>query len=52
MLKEITGQTPRQHIHEKIIEIAKLKLSTIEESVNEIAYKLGFAHSQKKGFHL
>ncbi|WP_240673950.1 helix-turn-helix domain-containing protein [Leeuwenhoekiella polynyae] len=46
LLKEITGQTPQQHIQEKVIEIAKLQLSTTEESVNEIAYNLGFAHPQ------
>ncbi|WBL24139.1 helix-turn-helix domain-containing protein [Zunongwangia sp. HGR-M22] len=49
LLKEITGQTPQQHIQEKIIEIAKLKLSTTEDSVNEIAYNLGFTHPQS--FH-
>lgn len=46
VLKEITGQTPQQHIQDKLIEIAKVKLSTTEESVNEIAYSLGFAHPQ------
>ncbi|MEH6656272.1 helix-turn-helix transcriptional regulator [Leeuwenhoekiella marinoflava] len=46
LLKEITGQTPQQLIQEKVIEIAKLKLTTTEESVSEIAYNLGFAHPQ------
>ncbi|MBW2963031.1 helix-turn-helix domain-containing protein [Mesonia aestuariivivens] len=49
LLKEITGQTPQQHIQAKIIEIAKLQLSTTEDSVNEIAYNLGFIHPQS--FH-
>ena len=46
LLKQLTGQTTQQHIHEKIIEKAKEKLSTTELSVSEIAYELGFEHSQ------
>lgn len=46
MLKSITGLTAQQHIHEKLIELAKEKLSTSELSVSEIAYELGFEHSQ------
>lgn len=46
LLKTLTGQTTQQHIHEKIIEIAKEKLSTTALSVSEIAYELGFEHSQ------
>ena len=46
LLKTLTGQTTQQHIHEKVIEIAKEKLSTTELSVSEIAYELGFEHSQ------
>jgi len=46
LLKTLTGQTTQQHIHEKVIEIAKQKLSTTELSVSEIAYELGFEHSQ------
>jgi AraC family transcriptional activator of pobA len=46
LLKNLTGQTTQQHIHEKVIEIAKEKLSTTELSVSEIAYELGFEHSQ------
>lgn len=46
LLKQLTGQTTQQHIHEKLIERAKEKLSTTELSVSEIAYALGFEHSQ------
>ncbi|MGF7230902.1 helix-turn-helix domain-containing protein [Arachidicoccus sp.] len=46
LLQTITGQTTQQHIHDKLIEKAKEKLSTTELSVSEIAYELGFEHSQ------
>lgn len=46
MLKVLTGQSTQQHIHDKLIEKAKEKLSTTDLSVSEIAYKLGFEHSQ------
>ncbi len=46
LLKTLTGQSTQQHIHEKLIEKAKEKLSTTELSVSEIAYELGFEHSQ------
>ncbi len=46
MLRSLTGQNAQQHIHEKLIEIAKEKLSTTELSVSEIAYELGFEHPQ------
>lgn len=46
MLKQHTGLSAQQHIHEKLIEKAKEKLSTTELSVSEIAYELGFEHPQ------
>jgi AraC family transcriptional activator of pobA len=46
VLKILTGQNTQQHIHEKIIEKAKSKLSTTDLSVSEIAYQLGFKYSQ------
>ena len=46
MLKSLTGQTTQQLIHNKVIEKAKIKLSTTNLSVSEIAYELGFEHSQ------
>jgi AraC family transcriptional activator of pobA len=46
LLKQLTGLTTQQHIHEKLIEKAKEKLSTTDLTVAEIAYSLGFEHSQ------
>lgn len=46
MLKALTGQTTQQHIHDKLIERAKEKLSITDLSVSEIAYELGFEHPQ------
>ena len=46
LLKVLTGQNAQQHIHQKLIEKAKEKLSTTELSVSEIAYELGFEHLQ------
>lgn len=46
LLKQLTGQSTQQHIHEKLIDKAKEKLSTTSLSVSEIAYELGFEHSQ------
>ncbi len=46
LLKSLTGQNTQQHIHEKLIEKAKEKLSTTQLSVSEIAYELGFEHLQ------
>lgn len=46
LLKALTGQNTQQHIHEKLIEKAKEKLSTTALSVGEIAYDLGFEHPQ------
>jgi AraC family transcriptional activator of pobA len=45
-LKSLTGLNTQQHIHEKLIEKAKQQLSTTTLSVSEIAYQLGFEHSQ------
>jgi AraC family transcriptional regulator, transcriptional activator of pobA len=46
LLKVLTGQSTQQHIHDKLIEKAKEKLSTTGLSVSEIAYELGFEHPQ------
>lgn len=46
LLKTLTGQSTQQHIHNKLIEKAKEKLSTTELSISEIAYGLGFEHLQ------
>lgn len=46
MLRSLTGQNAQQHIHHKLIEKAKEKLSTTENTVSEIAFALGFEHPQ------
>lgn len=46
LLRTLTGQNTQQHIHNKLIEKAKEKLSTSNLSVSQIAYELGFEHSQ------
>lgn len=46
LLKILTGQSTQQHIHDKLIEKAKEKLSTTSLSISEIAYGLGFEHPQ------
>ncbi|KAA9355184.1 helix-turn-helix domain-containing protein [Larkinella humicola] len=46
LLKALTGQNAQQHIHEKLIEKAKERLSTTTLSIGEIAYGLGFEHPQ------
>lgn len=46
MLSSLTGLNTQQYIQNAIIEKAKEKLSTTNLSVSEIAYELGFGHSQ------
>jgi AraC-like DNA-binding protein len=46
LLKVLTGQSTQQHIHDKLIEKAKERLSTTDLSVSEIAYELGFEQPQ------
>ena len=46
LLKALTGQSTQQHIHAKLMEKAKEKLSTTDLSVSEIGYQLGFEHPQ------
>jgi len=46
LLKTLTGQSTQQHIHDKLMEKAKERLSTTTLSVSEIAYELGFEHPQ------
>jgi AraC family transcriptional activator of pobA len=45
-LKQLTGLTSQQLIHETLIEYAKDMLTTTELSISEIAFNLGFEHSQ------
>ena len=46
LLKVLTGQSTQHHIHDKLINKAKERLSTTDLSVSEIAYELGFEHPQ------
>ncbi len=46
MLRTLTGQNAQHHIHGKLIEKAKERLSTTGLSVSEIAYELGFEYPQ------
>ncbi|HEX2935603.1 MAG TPA: helix-turn-helix transcriptional regulator [Bacteroidales bacterium] len=46
MLRSLTGQNAQQHIHNKLIEKAKERLSITTLSVSEIGYELGFEHPQ------
>ncbi|NTD99911.1 AraC family transcriptional regulator [Agrobacterium tumefaciens] len=46
MLSSLTGLNTQQYIQNAIIEKAKEKLSNTNLSVSEIAYALGFEHSQ------
>lgn len=46
LLTVLTGQSTQQHIHDKLIEKAKEELSGTDLTVSEIAFRLGFEHSQ------
>jgi len=46
MLRSLINQNAQQYIQNKLIEKAKEKLSTTDLSVSEIAYELGYEHSQ------
>lgn len=45
MLRSLTGQNAQQHIHNKLIEKAKERISTTSLTIGEIAYELGFEHA-------
>jgi AraC-like DNA-binding protein len=46
LLRIHTQQSTQQHIQNKLIDMAKERLSTTGLSVSEIAYELGFEHPQ------
>ncbi len=46
LLRSLTGQNARQHLHDKLIEKSKEFLSSTNLSVSEIAFQLGFEHPQ------
>lgn len=46
LLKSLTGLNTQQHIHNKLVEKAKERLSTTDLSISEIVYSLGFEDAQ------
>jgi len=46
LLTVATGRNTQQHIQDKLIAVAKERISTTSLSVSEIAYELGFEHPQ------
>lgn len=46
MLKKETGKNPQEYIQEKLIELAKERISDSEETVSQVAYSLGFQYPQ------
>lgn len=46
LLRSLTGMNTQQHIHAKVIDLAKQMLTTSERTVAEIAYALGFEYPQ------
>lgn len=46
LLTITTGRNTQQHIQDKLIAVAKERISTTTLSVSEIAYELGFEHPQ------
>lgn len=46
MVKKETGRTPQEHIQEKVIEIAKNRVTDTDTTISEIAYSLGFQYPQ------
>jgi len=46
LLRILTGKSTQHYLQDRLIEHAKAKLSTTDQSVSEIAYGLGFEHPQ------
>jgi AraC-like DNA-binding protein len=46
LIKKETGKSAQEHIQLKLIDIAKERIFDTSKSVSEIAYELGFKHSQ------
>jgi AraC family transcriptional regulator, transcriptional activator of pobA len=46
LIKKETGKSPQEHIQLKIMDIAKERIFDRSKSLSEIAYELGFKHSQ------
>ena len=46
LIKKETGQSAQEHIHTKLIELAKEEILDTNRSISEIAYSLGFQYPQ------
>ena len=46
MFKKETGKSPQEYIQEKVIELAKERISDMADTVSQIAYSLGFQYPQ------
>ena len=46
MFKKETGKSPQEYIQEKVIELAKERISGTADTVSQIAYSLGFRYPQ------
>jgi AraC-like DNA-binding protein len=46
LIKKETGQSAKEYVQNKIIEVAKNKVFQSDKTVNEIAYELGFKYPQ------
>lgn len=47
MFKKETGKSPQEYIQEKVIELAKERISDTADTVSQIAYSLGFQYPQR-----
>lgn len=46
LMKKETGRTPQEHIHHKLISIAKERMLNPQMSISQISYELGFNYPQ------
>lgn len=46
MFKKETGKSPQEYIQEKVIELAKERISGTADTISQIAYSLGFQYPQ------
>jgi AraC-like DNA-binding protein len=46
LIKKDTGKSAQEHIQLKLIDVAKERIFDTSKSISEIAYELGFKHSQ------
>lgn len=46
MFKKETGKSPQEYIQEKVIDLAKERISNTADTVSQIAYSLGFQYPQ------